>query len=96
MHRHLSFQTMASTTYPPCWKLTRSNGFTDQLLDSLSDLKNTQSLIDFTIKVQNVKIPCHRLILATVCPYFRAMFNSGMKEVKNEEVVLDAFNPDII
>lgn len=37
---------------------------------------------------ESVIVKAHRIILATRCPYFDKMFSSGMKESKQEEVVL--------
>ena len=48
--------------------------YTELLLTNLSDLQSAQTFTDFTIKVHDVSIPCHKIMLAAACPYFRAMY----------------------
>lgn len=50
------------------------------LAQGLEDLRKRQSYTDFVIiSEDNVKIPCHRVILAAVSPFFDTMFNSDMQ-----------------
>ncbi|VDN16099.1 unnamed protein product, partial [Dibothriocephalus latus] len=50
-------------------------------------------LTDVTLRVENVKIPCHRIVLTGASPYFRAMFTSGMKEEGVPEISLHYITP---
>ena len=90
------FQTMAKDEVPKMFDIKPDKIFTDQLLDGLTSIKNNQSFSDFVIKVQDVSIKCHKLILSSVCPYFTALFNSGMQEITKGEVRLDNLDCDAV
>lgn len=47
-------------------------------------------------KVGTRLIPCHKLVLACVVPYFRAMFLSDMAEAKQELIEIRDFDGDAI
>ena len=70
--------------------------FCTGLLIGLQKLQNTQSLTDYTVKVNDKVIPCHKIILAAACPYFAALFNSGMKEVQENEACLDHLDKQVV
>ncbi|KAG7266659.1 hypothetical protein CRUP_028376, partial [Coryphaenoides rupestris] len=53
-------------------------------------------LCDVTLKVGSRLIPCHKLVLACVIPYFRAMFLSEMSEAKQELIEIKDFDGDAI
>lgn len=55
-------------------------------------LMNSSSMSDFTIIVENRKIPCHRVILYLGCEYFRAMFDSNMKESHSQSIIIENYN----
>lgn len=48
------------------------------------------------LKVGNKLIPCHKLVLACVIPYFRAMFLSDMAEAKQDLIEIRDFDGDAI
>jgi speckle-type POZ protein len=48
---------------------------------------------DFVFKVENVKIPAHRVILAARSPVFAAMFQHDMKEKKTNETEITDVTP---
>lgn len=49
-----------------------------------------------SLKVGTKLIPCHKLVLACVVPYFRAMFLSDMAEAKQELIEIRDFDGDAI
>ncbi|KAK3087982.1 hypothetical protein FSP39_013061 [Pinctada imbricata] len=50
---------------------------------------------DVTIKVEDRSFPCHRCVLASVSPYFQAMFTSGFSEETKDEVELKSVSADV-
>jgi kelch-like protein 1/4/5 len=42
------------------------------------------------------KIAAHRLVVATLSDYFRAMFESNMLETKQREIVINDIDPDAL
>ena len=46
----------------------------------MEELFNSEQLCDVTLKVNERRIHAHRVVLATVSPYFRAMFTNKMLE----------------
>ncbi|CAM5075396.1 unnamed protein product, partial [Natator depressus] len=55
-----------------------------------------QLFCDATLVVEGRRFPCHRVLLASVSPYFRVMFTSSFKESQDGEVLLKAIAPSII
>ncbi|NXV54296.1 KLHL8 protein, partial [Molothrus ater] len=53
-------------------------------------------LCDVTLKVGSKLISCHKLVLACVIPYFRAMFLSEMAEAKQKLIEIRDFDGDAI
>ncbi|XP_047573884.1 kelch-like protein 8 isoform X2 [Lutra lutra] len=53
-------------------------------------------LCDVTLKVGSKLISCHKLVLACVIPYFRAMFLSEMAEAKQTLIEIRDFDGDAI
>lgn len=53
-------------------------------------------LCDVTLKVGTKLISCHKLVLACVIPYFRAMFLSEMAEAKQTLIEIRDFDGDAI
>ncbi|GMT09067.1 hypothetical protein PFISCL1PPCAC_364, partial [Pristionchus fissidentatus] len=69
-------QKIADTHYPPI------------VLSSLSQLRNDEQLCDVELEAEGETILAHRVLLAASIPYFRAMFNSQMKETNQRRIVL--------
>ncbi|XP_041267920.1 kelch-like protein 8 isoform X2 [Onychostruthus taczanowskii] len=53
-------------------------------------------LCDVTLKIGSKLISCHKLVLACVIPYFRAMFLSEMAEAKQKLIEIRDFDGDAI
>ncbi|XP_055720657.1 kelch-like protein 8 isoform X2 [Salvelinus fontinalis] len=64
--------------------------------DSLRQFYEVGELCDVTLKVGSRLIPCHKLVLACVIPYFRAMFLSEMSEAKQDLIEIKDFDGDAI
>ena len=45
-------------------------------------------MADLEIKINNRLFRCHKTVLAAVSPYFRSMFSTGMKESREQRIVL--------
>ncbi|KAL4617321.1 kelch-like protein 8-like [Arapaima gigas] len=64
--------------------------------NSLRQFYAAGEMCDVTLKVGSKLIPCHKLVLACVIPYFRAMFLSKMAEAKQELIEIRDFDGDAI
>ena len=51
-----------------------------------TSLYRNNELFDVTLITGNERIQAHAVVLAAICPYFRKMFNSGMKEQRERTV----------
>ncbi|KAM5171810.1 kelch-like protein 40 [Mantella aurantiaca] len=58
------------------------------IIKGLRELYVTEALCDASIITESRRFPCHRVVLASVSPYFRAMFTSSMLESEHGEVHL--------
>ncbi|XP_059171553.1 kelch repeat and BTB domain-containing protein 3-like [Physella acuta] len=61
-------------------------------------LLQEKSLFDFTVRVEDVELPCHRVILAASSHFFRALLMTDMKEAKEgcvtiSGISLETFRP---
>ncbi|XP_033753796.1 kelch-like protein 26 [Pecten maximus] len=59
------------------------------VLAGLKHLRDKQQLFDVILTAQNQKFPAHRVVLASCCQYFRAMFTDGLKECQQMEIQLN-------
>ncbi|XP_073478620.1 kelch-like protein 24 [Aquarana catesbeiana] len=64
------------------------NNLECDIIKGLRELYLTEMLCDATIITASRRFPCHRVVLASVSPYFRAMFTSSMLESEHGEVCL--------
>ncbi|XP_052774083.1 kelch-like protein 25 isoform X2 [Mya arenaria] len=68
----------------------------DVVYRGIRDLWEQDACTDFEIETAGKTFRCHKVVLAAVSDYFRAMFNSGMKETelnkaKFEDISTDTF-----
>lgn len=54
--------------------------FVDPLASVIADIAKEGMMADVTIEVEGREFSCHRIILSTISPYFRAMFSSGVMD----------------
>jgi len=66
---------------------------TDVLVRNISQLYENDEHSDITLKVEEVSIPAHRLILASSSEYFNAMVYGSLKEAKQNEITLSDDTP---
>ena len=59
------------------------------ILEGLGDLRENESLCDVRLKAEGATFQAHRVVLAAVSPYFRAMFTGGFKEKEQSEITLN-------
>ncbi|XP_057207835.1 kelch repeat and BTB domain-containing protein 3 isoform X1 [Triplophysa rosa] len=59
-----------------------------QLISVLRTFREQKMLFDFSIRVQDETIPCHRCVLAACSDFFRAMFQLDMRERDDGSVTL--------
>ncbi|ELT97985.1 hypothetical protein CAPTEDRAFT_134985 [Capitella teleta] len=65
------------------------------MLESFCNMRAATELVDVILVFKNVKIPCHKVVLAGTCNYFRAMFVTEMKESRSAEVQMSDISADI-
>ena len=58
----------------------------EQLLQGLNLLRQHHELCDVILRVGDVKIHAHKVVLASISPYFKAMFTGNLSEKENSEV----------
>ena len=67
-----------------------------RILEGLSMLRTKSDLCDVAIVCGDRSILAHRVVLSAFSSYFRAMFNSGMKEKDMSKIVLTNINGDAL
>ena len=78
------------------FKIRAGSSFCRQQQMNLYELQKSSSLTDFTIRVGDHSMACHKVVLAATCPYFHALLRAGMKEAHKEEVELDCLEWGVI
>ncbi|TEA37804.1 hypothetical protein DBR06_SOUSAS1410023 [Sousa chinensis] len=68
--------------------LFKDHDFSSDLLRQLNGLRQSRILTDVSICTGAWEIPCHRSVLASSSPYFRAMFCSNFRESSEPKVQL--------
>ncbi|KAI1894071.1 hypothetical protein AGOR_G00130210 [Albula goreensis] len=68
----------------------------DYITHGLKQLLDAQLLCDVTLLVEGKKFMCHRVLLAAVSPYFRAMFTSPLVESRLTEIRLEEVTPSVM
>lgn len=58
----------------------------EQLLQGLQLLRQDHELCDIVLRVGDAKIHAHKVVLASISPYFKAMFTGNMSEKETSEV----------
>lgn len=66
-----------------------------EVLHVLNEHRKSKRFTDLILSVEEVAFPSHRSVMVAVSPYFRAMFTSGMREIREEEVELKGIRSDI-
>ncbi|XP_078483506.1 kelch-like protein 5 [Ciona intestinalis] len=66
------------------------------MMRKIHDHLKREQLCDVIIIAGSKRIPAHRLVLSSVSEYFRAMFNSEVREAVEEEVVMSDNDPDAL
>ena len=59
-----------------------------ELIDVMKCMYDDCVLTDVSLLVQKQKFPCHRLVLAAISPFFKAMFTTDLAESKQQEIHL--------
>ncbi|CAH7114248.1 kelch-like protein 38 [Phodopus roborovskii] len=70
----------------------KDHNFSSDLLRQLNDLRQSKTLTDVSICSGAWEVPCHRNVLASSSPYFKAMFCSHFRESTEAKVQLKGIN----
>ena len=62
----------------------------------LDSLRGLEKLCDVVLVAGSERIPAHRVILASLSPYFRAMFTGEMAESRKKEIVINGVEPSAL
>ncbi|XP_066494247.1 kelch-like protein 24 [Tiliqua scincoides] len=62
----------------------------------LKELHETHELCNATLLAGGRRFPCNRALLASVSPYFEAVFTGGFKESRDGEVLLKDMDPALL
>lgn len=81
---------------PPADLLYRDQNFSSELLRELNGLRQNGILTDVILCTSDIEIPCHRNVLASSSPYFKAMFCNNFKESCLEKISLQGIDSDIL
>ncbi|XP_019630540.1 PREDICTED: uncharacterized protein LOC109474632 [Branchiostoma belcheri] len=85
-------ETHASSVRPRSYQ---DESYQRGFLGAVGDLQKEGELQDVVLEVEGRRFPCHRLVLSTASPYFRAMFTSDMAESRQNTVVLQGLDADM-
>ncbi|XP_061112414.1 kelch-like protein 38 isoform X2 [Conger conger] len=66
------------------------------LLSQLNGLRQEKIFTDVLLCSDGEEIPCHRTVLVSSSPYFRAMFCSNFRERHQARVDLKGINPEVL
>ncbi|XP_037985339.1 kelch-like protein 38 isoform X2 [Motacilla alba alba] len=76
--------------------LFKDQDFSSELLRQLNALRQSRMLTDVTLCSGGFEIPCHRNVLASSSPYFKAMFCNNFRESHQPKVILKGIDADIL
>uniref|UniRef100_X2BA40 BTB domain-containing protein n=1 Tax=Capitella teleta TaxID=283909 RepID=X2BA40_CAPTE len=58
----------------------------------MDDMRTASEFVDIVLVFGKVRLPCHKVVLASNCEYFKRMFLAGMKESQTDEVVMNGID----
>lgn len=70
--------------------------FAEGLLSEMYQLWKDKELCDVNLSVDGVDIPAHRIVLAALSPYFKAMFCSQLNEKKRFQITIQDLSPHAV
>lgn len=100
----------SSRTRAPCYKLPPPSAtrppdgtmhfsiteYPKEALETMNIFRSMHKFCDVIIHTGEESFSCHKLVLASCSPYFKAMFCSGLKEAEMSEVTLHGVSPDVM
>ncbi|XP_004680047.1 PREDICTED: kelch-like protein 38 [Condylura cristata] len=82
--------------HTPDGLLFKDHDFSCDLLKQLNDFRQNGVLTDVRLCVGAWEVPCHRNVLASSSPYFRAMFCSNFRESREAKVHLKGIDSETL
>nr|XP_012598771.1 kelch-like protein 38 isoform X1 [Microcebus murinus] len=76
--------------------LFKDGDFSSDLLRQLNGLRQSRILTDVSLCTGTQEVPCHRNVLASSSPYFRAMFCSSFRENREAKVQLKGIDSPML
>lgn len=77
-------------------KVYEDESRTNQVLNEMHRFYQDERWVDVVLKVENCKLPSHRLVLAASSLYFERMFTNGMCEETKTEITLNQVTANAI
>ena len=74
----------------------QENGLFGTLMSQMHILWKQEQLCDIQLHVQNSVIPAHRVVLAALSPYFRAMFCSPLDESHQSSITIQGLTSAVM
>lgn len=91
-----SFSSLSSGALEQDELIFADEKHSDHVLTGLNSLRSSNSFCDVMLCVEAVEYPCHKVVLASFSPYFRAMFSNKMMERTQDRVVLNGVEADTL
>ncbi|XP_065199811.1 kelch-like protein 28 [Planococcus citri] len=70
-------------------KTVNLDQFEKKFFHHMNQLRQENLFCDVRFNVNGTIVPCHRLVLATVSPYFKTMFNGNFKESHSDTISMN-------
>jgi hypothetical protein len=69
--------------------------YSEAMTQEFNRMRKRGEFTDITLIFGGAKIPCHRMVVAWNCNYFKAMFLSGLKEKSAQDIEIQGIDAEI-
>ncbi|ELU00706.1 hypothetical protein CAPTEDRAFT_38610, partial [Capitella teleta] len=61
---------------------------------SFNEMRTANELVDVVLIFDELRLPCHKVVLAANSDYFRRMFLAGLRESQSDEITMNGIDAD--